>query len=55
LKAHNLPQKNVSKSGLVESGKKKLTKSQKKHKMDLVKGEKKFKWERNGRPKLGDS
>jgi hypothetical protein len=35
--------------------KQKLTKSQKTHKMDLVKGEKKFKWERNGRPKLDDN
>jgi hypothetical protein len=35
--------------------KQKLTKSQKKHKMDLMKVGKKFKWERNGRPKLNEN
>jgi len=39
----------------VKNEKTKLTKSQKKHKMDLMKGEKKFKWERNGRPKLNEN
>jgi hypothetical protein len=56
LKAHNLPQKKCMQKRFGEKLKKTKThKITKKTQNGFGKGEKKFKWERNGRPKLVDS